>query len=141
MASWSYATHREEAMAAARAERTELDPPPAAALDKPQPAARWVINAHCARCGGPLEHQAQSVTNGVTAQATGRCVPCRRTYSVVVRLHDVTKDINHRPAKVAGSTHGTYSCYAAGCRRPECRAAAAAYQRDRRASQRAQVPA
>ena len=98
-----------------------------------EPVRSYRVPVCCPRCGGQLVHVA-SGTGGLDTRAVARCPRCRRHWGIVVTLTDVTADIG-RPQAVEGHPHGSYGCYTHGCRHPECRDAATAYQRERRARQ------
>lgn len=95
-----------------------------------EPVASYRAVLGCPRCEGQLTHVTVG-TGGLDTRAIARCDACRRDYALVVTLYDITGELA-RPQAVEGQRHGTYGCYTHGCRRPECRAAAAAYQRERR---------
>jgi hypothetical protein len=138
---WSIDDARQAALAQSRQLRNDAQAhAPSGKQPEPvQPRAELRLAVTCPGCGGPFHIVApgRPLYGGTELRYVVACAACRRHWTLAVILADVTHELS-RPQAVDGVPHGTYACYAArGCRRPECTDAAAAYQRERRARQRA----
>lgn len=92
----------------------------------------------CVRCGAREHLELDHVDRGTKVSHRIWSWSQERRDAEIAKCQVLCKECHKAKTRedLGQGGHGTYSCYNRGCRRPECRAAKSAYERERRRKQR-----